>query len=118
MPLQVYCSTLQRTISTAERVYDGLCVPCKVVRWRALAEISAGIYDGLTYQEIEARDPHGYKERANDKLNYKYPQARAASPFIASCVCIWMQQLVLLLCSAVFSPDLVAARSLCVCPAS
>ena len=77
--LNIYCSTLQRTIVTAQAVYDGLAaqLPVKVVKWRALAEISAGIYDGMTYEEIEAADPSGFEERNRDKLNYKYPQGES-----------------------------------------
>jgi 6-phosphofructo-2-kinase/fructose-2,6-biphosphatase 2/6-phosphofructo-2-kinase/fructose-2,6-biphosphatase 4 len=78
-PLNIYCSTLQRTIITAQRVYDSLSriCACRVVKWRALAEISAGIYDGMTYEEIAEADPEGFEERNRDKLNYKYPQGES-----------------------------------------
>jgi len=77
--LNIYCSTLQRTIATAGTVFKALSpiLPIKVIKWRALAEISAGIYDGMTYAEIERADPAGYAERNRDKLNYKYPQGES-----------------------------------------
>ncbi len=49
----------------------------RVVRWRALAEIDAGIYDGYTYSQIEDSDPSGAVERAMDKLHYQYPQGES-----------------------------------------
>jgi len=76
--LSIWCSTLRRSISTAETGYnDCLVPPRKVTRWRALAEINAGTYDGLTYAEIEKRDPLGYQRRNKDKLNYQYPQGES-----------------------------------------
>lgn len=48
-----------------------------MVKWRALTEINAGIYDGLTYAEIQKIDPDGFLARNNDKLNYKYPQGES-----------------------------------------
>jgi broad specificity phosphatase PhoE len=41
--LNIYCSTLKRTIETAGFVYKQLDFPTKVVKWRALAEINAGM---------------------------------------------------------------------------
>jgi len=77
--LSVWCSVLQRTIRTAaevkkrneDKVYG------KVVEWRGLTEIDAGVYDGLTYEEIEQRDPVGYAARNTDKLRYRYPQGES-----------------------------------------
>jgi len=58
-----------------------------VVQWRGLTEIDAGsvslrllesrncfragIYDGLTYAQIEAKDPEGFASRNSDKLRYR-----------------------------------------------
>lgn len=38
---------------------------------RGLTEIDAGIYDGLTYPQVEQRDPAGYAARDTDKLRYR-----------------------------------------------
>ena len=49
-----------------------------VVReWTALAEISAGICDGLTYSEIRRRHPDEFAARAQDKLRYRYPRGES-----------------------------------------
>jgi len=77
--LSIWCSVLQRTIRTAAEVKrrNEDRVLGKVVEWRGLTEIDAGVYDGLTYEEIEARDPVGFKERNTDKLRYRYPQGES-----------------------------------------
>jgi broad specificity phosphatase PhoE len=79
--VHLYCSTLQRTVKTAQKIHDRLTergdIRVRLVKWRALAEISAGIYDGLTYEEIEVQDPTGAAERSKDKLNYQYPQGES-----------------------------------------
>jgi len=75
--LAVWCSTLKRTIQTASVVYRDLERVDQVVKWRALTEINAGVFDGMTYEEVKALDPEGYANRAKDKLNYKYPQGES-----------------------------------------
>jgi broad specificity phosphatase PhoE len=48
-----------------------------VIKWRALAEIDAGIYDGLSYSQIKRIDPIGYQDRNVDKLNYRYERGES-----------------------------------------
>ena len=45
-----------------------------MTRWRALDEIDAGVCDGLTYEEIEAKYPEEFAGRDRDKYNYRYPR--------------------------------------------
>jgi broad specificity phosphatase PhoE len=44
---QVWTSTLQRTIQTAQYL------PCNKLTWKSLDELDAGVCDGMTYEEIE-----------------------------------------------------------------
>ena len=46
-------------------------------RWRCLDEIYAGVFDGLTYHEIEQRFPAEFSMRAEDKLSYRYPRGES-----------------------------------------
>lgn len=65
MPVIVWTSTLQRTISTAERL------PFPKLRWKVLDEIQAGIFDGWTYAEIEQHRPEEFAARKREKLSYR-----------------------------------------------
>ncbi|CAG8481251.1 19179_t:CDS:2 [Dentiscutata erythropus] len=65
-PLTVWTSTLKRTIETAKHLqYPKL-------QWKALDELDAGVCDGMTYEEIEAKYPEDYFNRDEDKFNYRY----------------------------------------------
>ncbi|MDJ0788325.1 MAG: 6-phosphofructo-2-kinase/fructose-2,6-bisphosphatase [Myxococcota bacterium] len=69
--LDVWTSTLQRTIQTAaplEREFGD---------WRALDEIDAGICDGMTYGEVRERMPAEYEARRLDKFDYRYPRGES-----------------------------------------
>lgn len=66
-PLDVWTSTLKRTIETA----GPLGRP--VSEWPALDEIDAGVCDGMTYDEIRTRWPREFDARRADKLGYRYP---------------------------------------------
>jgi broad specificity phosphatase PhoE len=70
-PLEVWTSTLVRTIQTAE--------PLKrdVSHWRSLDEIDAGICDGMSYKEIARLMPHEWEGRQRDKLRYRYPRGES-----------------------------------------
>lgn len=48
-PPQVWTSTLQRTIQTAQ------LLPYTKLTWKSLDELDAGVCDGMTYEEIEVR---------------------------------------------------------------
>lgn len=70
-PLQVWTSTLRRTIQTAQHL------PYPKKTWKSLDELDAGVCDGMTYEEIEERYPEDYANRDEDKFNYRY---RGAPP--------------------------------------
>ncbi|KAH3676381.1 hypothetical protein WICMUC_002012 [Wickerhamomyces mucosus] len=64
--LTVWTSTLKRTQQTASYLpYDKL-------QWKALDELDAGACDGLTYEEIELQFPQDFKERDENKYEYRY----------------------------------------------
>lgn len=64
--LTVWTSTLRRTQQTAQYLkYDKL-------QWKALDELDAGACDGLTYEEIERDYPQDFKERDENKYEYRY----------------------------------------------
>ncbi|KAG1677472.1 hypothetical protein FOA52_001928 [Chlamydomonas sp. UWO 241] len=66
-PLQVWTSTLKRTIQTARHL------PFPKLRWKALDEINAGSCDGMTYEQVREKMPAEYEARQADKLGYRYP---------------------------------------------
>lgn len=66
--LIVWTSTLKRTIQTASFLdYPKYC-------WKALDELDAGICEGLSYEEIQARYPADFSARDKDKYHYRYPE--------------------------------------------
>ncbi len=69
--VQVWTSTLRRTIETAEI----LGLPFR--SWRALDEIDAGACDGMTYAEIAEEMPHEFEARKADKFRYRYPRGES-----------------------------------------
>ncbi|KAF4775829.1 6-phosphofructo-2-kinase [Colletotrichum scovillei] len=67
----VWTSMLKRSVQTAQQFdndddYD-------VKAWAVLNELNAGLFEGMTYEEIARRFPAEYKKRAADKLHYTYP---------------------------------------------
>ncbi|KAJ0167513.1 putative 6-phosphofructo-2-kinase PB17E12.14c [Colletotrichum tanaceti] len=67
----VWTSMLKRSVQTAmefdnDEDYD-------VKNWAMLNELNAGLFEGLTYEEIARRFPGEYRKRADDKLHYTYP---------------------------------------------
>lgn len=69
--LDVWTSTLRRTILTAEPL--GL----QTGSWKALDEIHAGNCEGMTYSEIERSMPGEFHARRRDKLEYRYPRGES-----------------------------------------
>lgn len=65
-PLEVWTSTLQRTIQTGSKL------PFEKKTWKSLDELDAGVCDGMTYEEIEEKYPEDYEARDDDKFNYRY----------------------------------------------
>ena len=85
--LQVWTSTLQRTIQTTQ------LLPYPKLTWKSLDELDAGVCDGMTYEEIEVSSssqfhtvetelgtpnpqqqayPEDFANRDEDKFNYRY----------------------------------------------
>lgn len=50
-PLQIWTSTLQRTVQTAR------FLPYPKKTWKSLDELDAGVCDGMTYEEIAVSSP-------------------------------------------------------------
>ena len=69
--IQVWTSTLQRTLQTAAPLRP------QPISVKALDEIDAGVCEGMTYVEIEETMPDAFKARRNDKLRYRYPQGES-----------------------------------------
>ena len=69
--VQVWTSTLKRATQTAR------FLPAHSVAWRALDEIDAGIFDGMTYAQIKEKHPEEYARRQKDKLRYRYPRGES-----------------------------------------
>ena len=44
---------------------------------QALDEIHAGIFDGMSYEEIEVQQPEEFRARKSDKLRYRCGAHRA-----------------------------------------
>ncbi len=69
--IQVWTSTLQRTLQTAAPLRP------QPISVKALDEIDAGVCEGMTYAEIEETMPDAFKAQRNDKLRYRYPQGES-----------------------------------------
>ncbi|KAK9817958.1 hypothetical protein WJX72_004907 [[Myrmecia] bisecta] len=102
MPVSVWTSTLKRTIQTAEHL------PFPKLRWKVLDEIHAGVFDGMTYEEIERKMPEEFAARKRDKLRYRYPSGESYMDVIQrlepviieiererECVCVVAHQAIL-----------------------
>lgn len=70
--MSIWTSTLKRTIRTAQH-FD----QTKVINFKQLDEIDAGLCDGLTYKQIEKEMPNEWKERQKDKFRYRYPRGES-----------------------------------------
>ena len=82
-----FWSTLKRTQQTISYL-DGIGRGDPIVK-KELDEIDAGIWDSMTYEDINKRFPLEYDMRLEDKLNYRYPKGesyldliRRLEPFI------------------------------------
>jgi len=69
----IYCSTLIRSISTANK----LKFINNPTQMKSLDELNAGLRDGLSYDEIKKIYPSEFEERNKDKLNYRYPRGES-----------------------------------------
>lgn len=68
---EVWTSTLERTKETARKL------PWPTFALKALDEIDAGGFDGMTYEEIAAKHPAEFAARKLGKLAYRYPQGES-----------------------------------------
>mmetsp|Transcript_20263 Transcript_20263/g.40886 ORF Transcript_20263/g.40886 Transcript_20263/m.40886 type:complete len:474 (+) Transcript_20263:116-1537(+) len=78
---RLYTSTLRRTNETAQFIEhpiqpDGW-VTMRKRQWRALDELFAGVFDGMTYKEISEKCPEAYAMRKKNKLSYRYPRGES-----------------------------------------
>jgi broad specificity phosphatase PhoE len=78
---RLWTSSLLRTINTAKHVPhdvqpDGW-ISMRPRQWRHLDEIHAGIFDGMTYQQIKEIAPDEYEARKENKLTYRYPRGES-----------------------------------------
>lgn len=75
--MQVWSSTMRRTLETSSCLAASMSPPREVIKWRCLQEIDVGICDGLTYKQVEQRWPEEFAARAKDKLRYRYPRGES-----------------------------------------
>lgn len=74
---KLFYSSLKRTIETAEGIIKEGAVFKSYSSQKSLDEISTGLRDGLSYDQIKTLYPREYQERSSDKLNYRYPQGES-----------------------------------------
>ncbi|PAA66830.1 hypothetical protein BOX15_Mlig023078g1 [Macrostomum lignano] len=77
--LRVWTSHMRRTIQTAAFIKTRHSLE----HWKALNEIDAGVCEGLTYEEIEAKFPDDFAARDKDKFNYRYPGGESYGDLVA-----------------------------------
>jgi broad specificity phosphatase PhoE len=71
--IKVFTSTLKRALQTSKAIDFG----SSPIILQNLNEISSGIFDCMTYQEIKTQNPAEYKLRAQYKLSYRYPMGES-----------------------------------------
>lgn len=74
--LVVWTSALKRATQTAEPL------GVRITPRRSLDEISAGVCDGMSYEEIREQLPDEYQARAADKFRYRYPRGESYADVI------------------------------------
>jgi broad specificity phosphatase PhoE len=73
-----FASPLERARDTMEIARDAMGLPPSRYRLDpVLKEISFGAWEGLTWREIEARDPKGVSMRRKDKWDFVPPDAES-----------------------------------------
>ena len=78
---RLWTSSLRRTKETAAMIKhdvraDGW-VTMRPRRWRNIDELHAGIFDGMTYDEIKEVAPDEFAARKQNKLGYRYPRGES-----------------------------------------
>lgn len=66
----VWTSMLSRAIETGQYFNDQLY---SVKQLRMLNELGGGKYEGMTYEEIQDKNPREFEARLKNKLSYRYP---------------------------------------------
>mmetsp|Transcript_15656 Transcript_15656/g.38599 ORF Transcript_15656/g.38599 Transcript_15656/m.38599 type:complete len:505 (+) Transcript_15656:237-1751(+) len=78
---RLYTSSLRRTIDTVRHfdhsVQEDGWVTMRRREWRALDEIFAGVFDGMTYHQIKQKAPSQFELRCKNKLEYRYPRGES-----------------------------------------
>ncbi len=86
-------SPLARARETMEIVRDAIGLPPHRYRLdAALKEISFGVWEGLTWPEIEARDPKGVAARRKDKWSFAPPDGESYA-MLAERLRPWLDEL-------------------------
>lgn len=84
---RLWTSSLSRTINTARHIchdpQEGGWLTMRPRVWNNLDELYAGIFDGLTYEEIEENAPEEFQRRKENKLAYRYPRGESYLDVIA-----------------------------------
>jgi len=78
--LRIWSSQKIRAAQTAARLRD---LAAHIEYWKVLDEIDAGICEGLTYEDFEARYPKQFAERDKDKYHYRYPSGESYEDLVA-----------------------------------
>lgn len=69
--LKVWTSQLKRAYHTAEDI------DAPIEQWKALNELEAGIFDGMTYEEVLEKYPDEHEQRYQDKFKYRSPRGES-----------------------------------------
>lgn len=72
--LVIWTSTMRRAKETVIP-FKGRCN--RLLEWRSLREIEAGICDSLSYDQIKEMFPEEFQVRSQDKLRYRYPRGES-----------------------------------------
>uniref|UniRef100_A0A7E4ZSJ7 6PF2K domain-containing protein n=1 Tax=Panagrellus redivivus TaxID=6233 RepID=A0A7E4ZSJ7_PANRE len=78
--LRIWSSQKIRAAQTANHMKD---LAAHVEYWKVLDEIDAGICEGLTYEDFQARYPKQFAERDKDKYHYRYPSGESYEDLVA-----------------------------------
>ncbi|CUT99314.1 6 phosphofructo 2 kinase:fructose 2 [Echinococcus multilocularis] len=76
--LKVWTSHMRRTIQTSEFIKCS-----RLEHWKALNELSAGVCEGMTYNEIQRKHPTEFARRDADKFHYRYPMGESYEDLVA-----------------------------------
>ncbi len=72
---KIYCSPLKRARETASIIHE--IFPKEIIFDEALKEINFGLWDNLTYKEIEERYPKEHSEWIKGKADFIFPKGES-----------------------------------------